>query len=50
MDTLGNILKKYHHETTKISYLKMDIEDSELSGLPQWLSDGALKYVQQVAA
>ena len=50
MDTLGNILKKYHHETTKISYLKMDIEGSELTGLPQWLSDGALKYVQQIAA
>ena len=50
MDTLGNILKKYHHENTKISYLKMDIEDSELTGLPQWLSDGALKNVQQIAA
>ena len=50
MDTLGNILKKYHHERTKISYLKMDIEGSELTGLPQWLSDGALKNVQQVAA
>ena len=50
MDTLGNILKKYHHENTKISYLKMDIEQSELTGLPQWLSDGALKYVQQIAA
>ena len=35
MDTLDNILKKYHHENTKISYLEMDIEDSELSGLPQ---------------
>ena len=50
MDTLGNILKKYHHEHTKISYLKMDIEGSELTGLPQLLSDGALKNVQQVAA
>ena len=49
MDTLGNILKKYHYENTKISYLKMDIESSELTGLPQWLSDGALKYVQQIA-
>ena len=50
MDTLGNILKKYHYENTKISYLKMDIEYSELTGLPQWLSDGALKHVQQIAA
>ena len=49
MDTLGNILKQYHYENKKISYLKMDIEDSELTGLPQWLSDGALKNVQQIA-
>ena len=50
LDTLGNILKKYHHENRKISYLKMDIEGSELAGLPSWLSEGALKNVQQIAA
>ena len=50
LDTLGNILKKYHHENRKISYLKMDIEGSELTGLPSWLSEGALKNVQQIAA
>ena len=50
LDTLGNILKKYHHENKKISYLKMDIEGSELTGLPNWLSEGALRNVQQIAA
>ena len=50
LDTLGNILKKYHHENRKISYLKIDIEGAELAGLPSWLSEGALKNVQQIAA
>ena len=50
LDTLGTILKKYHHENRKISYLKVDIEGSELAGLPSWLSEGALKNVQQIAA
>ena len=50
LDTLGNILKKYHHENKKISYLKMDIEGSELTGLESWLSEGALRNVQQIAA
>lgn len=49
MDTLSNILRKYGHENTKISYLKMDIERSELTGLPVWLLSGALKNVQQIA-
>ena len=42
LDTLGNILKKYHQENRKISYLKMDIEGSELTGLASWLSEGVL--------
>ena len=49
MDTLGNILKKHNYEKTKISYLKMDIESYELTGLPNWLSNGALKNVEQIA-
>ena len=49
METLGNILKKYRHEHTKISHLKQDIKDSELTGLPQQLSDGAFKNILQVA-
>ena len=50
LDTLGNISKKYHHKNKKISYLKMNIEGSELTGLPSWLSEGALRNVQQIAA
>ena len=50
LDTLGNILKKYQHEYRKKSYLKMNIEDSELDGLPTWLSEGALINIQQIAA
>ena len=49
MDTLSNILKKYGHENTKISYLKIDIEESELTGLPVWLLSGALKNIEQIA-
>ena len=49
MDMLGNFLKKQNQENTKISYLKMDIECYEMTGLPNWLSNGALKNVKQVA-
>ena len=45
MDKLSNNLKKYHQQSTKISYLKIDIDGSELNGLPKWLSDGALNNV-----
>ena len=48
-DTLSNILKKYNHQKTKISYLKIDIERRELAGIPIWLSSRALKNVQQIA-
>ena len=48
-DTLSNILKKYNHQKTKISYLKIDIERRELAGIPIWLSSNAFKNVQQIA-
>ena len=47
--TLGEILRINGHSETKISYLKMDIEGFEQSGLPAWLKSGALKNVQQIA-
>ena len=47
--TLDQILKDNGHTNTKISYLKMDIEGHELSGLPLWLKSGALRNVQQIA-
>ena len=50
LETLCNILRKYHHENRKASYLNKDIEDSELAGLLSWLSEVALKNVQPIAA
>ena len=49
LDTLSSILKKYNHQDSTISYLKMDIEQAELEGLPVWLASGALKNVDQIA-
>ena len=47
--TLQELLKENGHQTTKISYLKMDVEGSEMGGLPLWLNSGALDYVEQLA-
>ena len=47
--TLAQILKDNGHTNTKISYLKIDIEGHELSGLPVWLNSGALNNVNQIA-
>ena len=47
--TLDQILKDNHHTDTKISYLKLDIETHELTGLPIWLKSGALNNVEQLA-
>ena len=49
LDTLSSILNKYNHQDSVISYLKIDIELSELEGLPAWLASGALSNVQQIA-
>ena len=65
MDTLGNIIRKNGHNNTTIEYLKVtmkinvipsvslsnqiDIEGHELTGLPAWLSSGALVNVNQLA-
>ena len=49
MDTLTNILKKYGHKNPKISYLKIEKEESELAGLQAWLLSDSLKNVEQIA-
>ena len=49
METLGIILRKHHHRNKKISYLKIHIEEYELTGLPSWLSEGALSHDHQIA-
>ena len=48
--TLDQILEDNSHTETNISYLKLDIEAHELSGIPLWLKSGALNNVQQIAA
>ena len=48
-DTLANILAENGHTDNMIEYLKIDIEGEELSGLPNWLSTGALTNVHQIA-
>lgn len=48
-NTLSEIISKNGHQDTKISYLKLDIEGDELSGLPLWQQSGALRNVQQLA-
>ena len=47
--TLDEIFENNGHTNSIISYLKLDIEGAELSGLPIWLKSGALKNVQQIA-
>ena len=47
--TLNEILRINGHSDTKISYLKVDIEGSEIAGLPLWLESGVLDNVQQIA-
>lgn len=46
--TLNTILNQNGHTSTKISYLKMDIEGAEVNGLPSWFNSGALKHVRQI--
>ena len=47
--TLDAILSTNGHTTTKISYLKLDIEGAEMKGLSAWLESGSLDKVQQIA-
>ena len=48
-DTLANILAENGHTDTVVEYLKIDIEEHELAGLPDWIATGALKNVNQLA-
>jgi len=45
---LKTILAGNGHTNTKISYLKMDIEEYEIEGLSAWLNSGALNNVNQI--
>ena len=43
-----SLLRDNGHESTKMSYLKMDIEGNELKCLPPWIKSGILDNVQQI--
>jgi len=45
---LKSILAGNGHTNSKISYLKMDIEEYEIEGLSAWLNSGALDNVNQI--
>ena len=47
--TLDHIFRDNGHIRANISYMKLDIESHELSGLPVWLNSGLLNQVQQIA-
>ena len=47
--TLSEIILQNGHVATKISYLKMDIEGTEVYGLLNWMDSGSLTNVQQIA-
>ena len=46
--SLSTILEENGHLDTEISYLKLDIEAHELTGIPIWLKTGSLDNVQQI--
>eukprot|EP00094_Tigriopus_californicus_P007347 TCALIF_07071-PA protein Name:"Protein of unknown function" AED:0.08 eAED:0.08 QI:28/0.66/1/1/0.66/0.75/4/24/242 len=46
---LSEILRQNGHENEPISYLKADIEGSELNALPVWIKSGALSHIKQLA-
>jgi len=49
LDTLENLITKNGHKNRTISYLKADIEGEELVSLPQWIKNGVLDGVDQIA-
>ena len=48
VNTLDEILKANGDDGKSISYLKIDIEGSEIAGIKQWLKSGVMKFVDQL--
>ena len=48
VNTFEEILKHTNDVNKTISYLKIDIEGSELKSIPTWLESGVLNNVQQI--
>ncbi len=46
--TLSDAVKSMGDTGKTISYLKVDIEGSELKSIPEWISSGILDRVNQV--
>jgi len=46
--TLAKAMESNGHTNTSISYLKVDVESSEINSIPEWLQTGALNNVQQI--
>lgn len=49
MMTLSSLREKLNHSSLVIDYLKMDIEGGEWAVLNQWIRDGDLSLVKQLA-
>ena len=48
MTTLGDALRSNGHDESTVSYLKVDVENSEVEAIPEWISSGALENVRQI--
>ena len=48
MTTLAKAVESNGHANSTISYLKVDVESSEIKSIPEWLQTGALKNVRQI--
>ena len=48
MTTLGDAIRSNGHDKNTISYLKVDVENSEVEAIPEWISSGALENVRQI--
>ena len=46
--TLDDIIKSYGEEKEMITYMKVDVESSELKAIPEWIKSGILKNIQQI--
>jgi len=49
METLKTLMVANGHANSRVFYLKVDIEGSELEALPEWIQSGVLEKVEQVA-
>ena len=46
--TLNDVINSNGHLEKEITYLKVDIESSEIKAIPQWIQSGVLQNVRQI--